>query len=143
MKRILLASLVLAAFASPAQAAVLDSELEIKPLTEEIMQTVSKGKLREAFEMMKPFMIIPEPEIESTVLSSISTRDQFGSRYGATIGYELISERKLGDSLVLLTYIEKTEKHVLPWYFYFYNSPEGWVLNSFSWNDDLSLLFLY
>jgi hypothetical protein len=43
-------------------------------------------------------------------------------------------------SLLKLTYIEKTERHALPWMFYFYRSPTGWVLNTFVWHDQMQNL---
>jgi len=53
----------------------------------------------------------------------------------------MLRPKNLGQSLVMVTCIEKTEKHALPWLFYFYKSPQGWVLNSFVWNDNLPSLF--
>ena len=73
--------------------------------------------------MMVPYTVLPSVEMQSIILQSKAQRDQYGSRYGKSIGYELISEDKAGESLVRLVYIEKTEKHALPWTFYFYNSP--------------------
>jgi hypothetical protein len=74
-------------------------------------------------------------------LNSQSQRDQFGARYGAAAGNEFIAQKKVGDSLLRLVYIEKTERHALPWTFIFYRGPKGWVLNSFNWNDRLPDLF--
>jgi len=90
---------------------------------------------------MKPFVLVPEAEFEAMALASKSQRDQFGARYGNPIGYEFLGQRKVGDSLVRLTYIEKTDKHALPWMFYFYKTPTGWALNSFQWNDRMPQLF--
>jgi hypothetical protein len=74
-------------------------------------------------------------------LQTKALRDQVGGRYGKPVGFEFISLKKAGESVMQYIYIEKTEEHALPWRFIFYRSPSGWVLNSFSWNDNIKLLF--
>lgn len=73
-------------------------------------------------------------------LNSKAQREWAGTRYGAPVGYEFIGETRAGQSLLKLTYIEKTERHALPWMFYFYRSPKGWVLNTFLWHDQMQNL---
>lgn len=111
------------------------SETEAKQLVEKVMTQVAKSDLSGAFALMKPYVVIPESEFQSLALQTKSQRDQFGARYGKSIGYEFVSERKAGESILRLIYVEKTGKHALPWVFFFYKSPAGWVLNSFAWND--------
>lgn len=117
------------------------SETEAKQLTEKVMAQVAKGDLSTAFSTMKPYVVIPESEFQDLALQTKSQRDQFGTRYGRSIGYELVSEKRAGDSMLRFIYVEKTEKHALPWVFYFYKSPTGWVLNSFAWNDRIQSAF--
>jgi hypothetical protein len=125
-----------------AWAGALKAESDIRSFSDNVMSSVIKGGVPAAFATMKQYMITPEAEFQSAALSSQSQREQFGARYGKTVGYEFIGQKKLGESLVMLTYIEKTEKHALPWRFYFYKTPTGWILNSFNWNDQMPQLFL-
>jgi len=118
-----------------AGAATIPTEAEIRTFADGVMAQVAKGDLSGAFAAMKPYTIIPSAEFDAAALGSKSQRDQFGARYGKSIGYEFIALKRSGQSLIKLTYIEKTERHALPWMFYFYRSPKGWVLNSFQWND--------
>lgn len=122
-------------------AETLKSEAEARQLADRIMAQAAKGNLSEAFNLMRPYVIIPEAELQSAALQSKAQRDQFSNRYGKSIGYEFITEKRAGTSLLQLIYIEKTAKHALPWNFYFYKSPSGWVLNSFFWNDQLPSVF--
>ena len=122
-------------------AETLKSESELRPLADRVMGVLVKDGMSAAFAAMKPYAIIPASEFDSTALGSKSQRDQFGARYGKTIAFEFIGQKKLGESLIRLTYIEKTEKHALPWMFYFYKTPTGWSLNSFSWTDRMPQLF--
>jgi len=124
-----------------AMADTLKSEQEAKLLTEKIMAQVAKADLASAFALMKPYVVISDSEFQGSLLQSKSQRDQFGSRYGKPLGYEFIAEKKAGESILRLTYIEKTAKHALPWAFVFYKTPTGWVLNSYYWNDNIQNAF--
>ena len=125
----------------PSFADTLKSEQEAKRLAERVMASAAKGDIAGAFAAVKPYVVIPDAELQSMVLQSKAQRDQFGTRYGKSIGYEFISERKAGESILRLVYVEKTDKHALPWMFLFYKTPSGWVLNSFAWNDQIYSVF--
>lgn len=134
MKRLILVLIAILGFGS-AQAATLQTDADIRAFADRIMAKIAKADLAGAFAAMKPYTIIPPTEFDAAALQSKSQRDLAGTRFGATIGYEFIGERRSGQSLLKLTYIEKTERHALPWTFYFYRTPKGWVLNSFFWHD--------
>jgi hypothetical protein len=119
----------------------LKSEGDLRSFCDRVMGSLAKGGTSAAFAEMKPYAIISGAEFDSMTLSSKAQREQFGARYGKTLGFEFIRQKKAGESLVLLTYVEKTEKHALPWLFYFYKTPSGWMLNSFQWNDQMPKLF--
>jgi hypothetical protein len=124
-----------------ANADVLKSEAEIRPFADSVMAKVGAGDVSGAFALMKPYTIIPSSEFEATASNSKAQRELVGTRFGSAAGYEFVDQAKVGQSLLRLTYIEKTQRHALPWMFYFYRSPEGWVLNSFLWNDNMPGLF--
>ena len=113
----------------------------MRQLADKVMALAGKGDLPAAFQLMKPYVAIPESEFEGMSLQSKSQRDQFGFRYGKSVGHEFIGEKKVGQSLLRLTYIEKTDKHAMPWMFMFYRTPEGWTLNGFVWHDKVQQLF--
>jgi hypothetical protein len=117
------------------------SEAELRPFAESIMKKVAANDLKAAFKLMQPYVVISESELQSASLNSQTQREQYGTRYGNAVGYEFISEQKVGESLIALVFIEKTEKHALPWSFCFYKTPKGWVLNTFNWNDKVTSLF--
>lgn len=143
MRRALPVSLCLSLIAatSPTRADTLASELDYLKLSEALMAQVAAGDLDGAFKAMKPYLVIPDAEFDAMVAKTKAQRGAAGSRYGKTVGWECIRQKKVGLSLARVTCWEKTEKHALPWLFYFYKSPRGWVLNSFTWNDNLPSLF--
>ncbi len=119
----------------------LKSESDLRPFVESIMKEAAANNLQKAFEIMQPLSVISGAEFQSVALKSRAQREQYGARYGNPVGYEFIEQTKVGESLVRIVCIEKTEKHVMPWSFYFYRSPKGWTLNSFNWNDQLEPVF--
>jgi hypothetical protein len=132
---------MLACGTAAAAVETLKSEAELRPFAERMMTTVVKAGMPAAYAAMKPYLLIPESEFESVLRSSKSQRDHYGIRYGKSLGFEFIGLRKAGESLVRVVYVEKMEKHALPWTFYFYKTPSGWVLNAFHWNDQVPALF--
>jgi hypothetical protein len=141
MIRQLLLLIYLICISFGALADTLKSESEAKQFSENVMNQVAKGDLTGAFALMKPYVVIPDSEFQGLALQTKSQRDQFGARYGKSIGQEFIGEKKAGGSILRLMYVEKTAKHALPWVFIFYKTPSGWVLNSFSWNDQIQNVF--
>lgn len=117
------------------------SETEAKQLAEKVMMQVGKSNLSEAFALMKPYIDIPESEFQGLALQTKSKRDQFGTRYGETIGYEFVSEKKAGESILRFVYVEKAAKRPLPWVFIFYKKPSGWGLVAVFWNDQVQSAF--
>jgi len=141
MKKLLLFFTICIIFVSGVYGKELKNEEEIAALCESIMQEVGKGNIEEGFKLMKPYTLLPTTEFDSAVLQSKSARDQFGKRYGETIGYEYIETKKVGTSLILIHYIEKTKNHALLWSFYFYKARDSWLLNTFNWSDVYQTLF--
>jgi hypothetical protein len=124
-----------------ARADTLKSDGELRPFADSVMAKVGSGDLVGAFALMKPYASMPGAEFDATALNSRAQRDMASTRFGAAAGYEFIGESKVGQSLLRFTYIEKTERHALSWQFYFYRSPDGWLLNGFLWHDQVQTLF--
>ncbi len=62
------------------------------------------------------------------------------SLYGKVLGYERVSSRTFGGSVVRLLYIMKYEVHPIVFEFYFYRVSREWILVKVQFNDQFSLL---
>jgi hypothetical protein len=140
VRTILLSGLLGVALPGPAVADVLKSD-ELQPFSERVMAKVAKGDLDGAFKEMKPYLVIPDAEYETLAVNTRAQRGLAGTRFGKVVGYECVDTKAVGQSLVQIVCLEKTEKHALPWRFYFYKTPSGWVLNTFKWSDNLPSVF--
>jgi hypothetical protein len=63
------------------------------------------------------------------------------ARFGASIGYELLRNDTVGDSLQRTVFIHRFDKHAMAWMFIWYRGKDGWVLNNFSYVDNPAMLF--
>ena len=133
--------LALCAAALTARADTLKSDADVKAFGDRVMAAVAGAGLPAAISVMRPYVVISETELQNALLKMQAQREQLGPRYGKTTGFEYIGTKRLGQSLLRLTYIEKTERQALPWMFHFYRSANGWILSSFIANDLSSELF--
>lgn len=140
MKRLFIT--VLLAISLPAHAELLKTTSEVRAFTDKIMSHIGGGELDKAFNELKSTSLVTETEIDSVAIQSKAQRQKYAKFYGDSIGYEFIREQQVGESLLHLQYIEKTNMHAFPWSFYYYKTSKGWKLNTFNWNDQIKNLFV-
>jgi hypothetical protein len=119
----------------------LKDEDEVKRFGDSVLETAVVDGVVEAFDAMAPFVQLNEAEMNSLAKESKKQRDQYVGRFGKSVGYEFLGKSTVGTSLIMLQYIEKTERHAFPWTFYFYKTEQGWMLNDFAWHGDIRRLF--
>lgn len=116
-------------------------EAALRDFGDRVMAQVARGEHVKAHEMLKPYTLQPADDFKTTIEASQASRAQHSARYGKSVGYAFVGQRKVADSVLRLIYMEKTEKHALPWAFIFYKTPQGWMLSSFGWNDRMPQFF--
>jgi hypothetical protein len=121
----------------PAVAAELKDPDAALKLADTAMRTASEGKIREALELLRPYTVIPQSEMDVLISQVEMQIPIMSTRFGKSIGYELIRNDTVGESLIQPIYLLKHEKHPMVWRFIFYRNDKGWVLNSFKYVDDL------
>ncbi|WP_293623539.1 hypothetical protein [Salinisphaera sp.] len=119
---------------STAQAKVFDDKSELRPFLDSVMQIVADGKFDQAISKFRPYMTMPEDQIQGVALQIKSARQQAKTLLGETIGYEYLGKKVVGESLIRFVYLEKTTKSPLVWVFVMYRNDEGWVIPSFQFN---------
>lgn len=147
MKRQLLAVAMSGLLSLSSMAAVaqekLKSEAEARGLSDRVMAAVTRGELDRAYGEMKRHTTLPAPEVDEGMRDSIIQRNEsFNARYGKGVGYDFIGQKKLGRSMMRLSYVEQREKQPLAWVFDFYSTGSGWVLSQFAWHDNPTAFYL-
>ncbi len=126
---------------SPVRANTLVNKNAVKEFAARVMDTVGQGKTTEALMMMKPYMIIPDAEFDVMKDQLATQAPVITKKFGKSIGSEFIKITEVGKSLMRVVYIQKFEKSIIRWGFYFYRPKDRWTLNSFRTDTDLNQLF--
>jgi hypothetical protein len=119
----------------------LKNEEEVRQLVDKVMTVAGQGQTDNAYGTLTAYALMDINLLERQRINSRTTRMQLEPIVGQSVGYEFIRSEKVGDSLLKLVYIEKTEKQAVPWQFIFYKTPAGWALSSLNNQADLNVLF--
>lgn len=139
--RALLATLALGGLLQAAQADTLKSETEVRALADKVMAQAGAGHTDDAYGLLSPYSLVDIRAFESARTGARSARSAIEALVGNSVGYEFIRSEKVGESLLKLTYIEKTERQAIPWMFIFYKTPAGWAVSTFSNGANVDALF--
>jgi hypothetical protein len=139
-KRITIACVFMMATAATV-AQPMPTPAELRKVTDQIMEQVGKGNLEAGFNIMKPRIIIPPAEFEAMVGQSKLQLPATTQRFGGSLGYEFLGETKVGENLIRYTCIHRFDRHAMRWMFYNYRGKNGWVINSFRFDDQLPSIF--
>lgn len=132
------------AFSFSIQAAEsLSSKAATKELAKEVMESVSKDKLKEGLLKLRPYTVVPVAEFDVQMGQMDLQLPAIAQRFGKSLGYDFVEEEQLGESLVQYVYLQKFEKHVMVWRFIFYKPNKEWLLNTWYFNDKVQPLFKY
>ena len=139
MRVIFLAFLVL--LNTEVSSATLSDKDEAKNLAASVMLKINEGKLLNGFELIKPYIMFSEKKFNEIRTEIIKQEPIIKKYYGETLGFELIKTTEIGESLMLLEYIQKYEKHLAYWQFYFYRPNDRWVLSVLKFDDEIKNIF--
>lgn len=123
------------------QAETLKNKNAAKDLAKSAMDMVAKGETEKGIELTRPYLIIPEHEFEGMLNALRMQAPAIEQRFGKTLSTELAAVEEVGESLMLVMYIQKFEKHLMRWKFYFYKPKDSWVLNTFNTDDKIQMMF--
>lgn len=119
----------------------LQSPKDARVFADQVMARVATGQLDAAIAEMKRYTIVPEAEIDATLGQFKLQLPAIAQRFGSVIGSEFVREDKVGDSLIRIVYLQRFDRHAMKWLFYFYRGSNGWILNTFRFDDNILSLF--
>ncbi|MBO9492037.1 hypothetical protein J7384_16875 [Endozoicomonas sp. G2_1] len=140
MKKIII-TLTLVLFTTLAFADTLPSKEKAKELAQNVMAEIGKGNMEAGVKLTKPYLIVPEHEYFALIDQMKMQQPIIEQRFGKTISVEIAEIEEVGESLMLVLYLQKFDKHVLRWKFYFYKPRNEWVLNTFMFDDQIHAMF--
>jgi len=119
----------------------LASEAKARELSDSMMAVAMKQSPDMVFAQLKPYWPMDPAEIDGLASNAKLQWQVIEARFGKPLGYELVSTERIGTSFVRFIYLQKFEKHALRWEFTYYRPKDGWLANSFKFDDQLDWLY--
>jgi hypothetical protein len=137
--------------AGPAGVLLAQQDLAVDSLTDRtglfFSDLATQVDQKSAFDQLLAGGPLADPARSADVTMLVERHGKLGEKYGAAASPpELVSVKKVGESLVTLKYLYKAEKFPIVWYFTYYRPrklarPEdGWFVVSLRFDTRLELL---
>lgn len=139
--KIILIVLGFVLFSSNTSADTLPSKAKANELAKSVMTEIGKGNMEAGVTLTKPYLVVPEHEFLALIDQMKMQQPMISQRFGKTISVEVAAVEEVGESLMLVLYLQKFDNHVLRWKFYFYKPRNEWVLNTFTFDDQIHSMF--
>lgn len=141
MKKIIL---LIIWFTSPliwSQAEALKTKAEVVTHSNEVMALFGQAKFDEAFNVLRKYYPVSEVDYQNLKVKTTNNLESAQSAYGNITGEVFIKESNLKDVAIQRVYLVKYELILLRFTLVYYNSVNGYVINSFAWDDNFEELF--
>jgi hypothetical protein len=125
---------------TPVTAVALKSIDECKALCESFIQLLDRSKFDEAFLILKPYWPLPENEIATLQMQTVTQLNTIAPRFGEIVGSEFVSKKVVNDFIVRFNYVQKRQNHIIRWDFVFYKPKDSWLINSVRFDDSIDAL---
>ena len=124
-----------------AQTKSFKSAKDAHTFAEGMVKQIIAGQTKEAFESIKPYWPLDAFTIDGLAETTSEQVPMLTETFGKITGYEFVGSETLGNSGHLETFLIKYQQSALRFYIVFYNSGDGWIVNSLSWDDKWDILF--
>lgn len=114
---------------------------ELIAVCDKFMDAFKRGKCSEAYDLIKPYTVLPDNQLDTLAGKSTRQMIALGETYGKAISYELVSEKPVKNTLSRVIYLLKFEKSFLRFRFILYNNESGWTIENFKYDEAMDDLF--
>ena len=120
----------------------LENQAQCLKLSADFLSILTTGQIERAFSNIRPYFYIPDKEIEELTSNTKGQLEATRERFGDMLGYQLIRDQEVADTVAKYTFIVRHEFTATRWFFTFYKpEEEKWLLNSLSWDDMVEEIF--
>ena len=141
MMKTILFTLLTLSFTIAQSQTYLNSEKDLEKHANLVMSYMSELEFTKAFTELEKHWPLPQNELSQLESQTLKQFNLVGDRFGAVIGFDFVQEKTINDFAIKKTYVVRFEKHLLRVMFTYYKNDQGWMLNSFKWDDSFSELF--
>jgi hypothetical protein len=119
----------------------LNSKDELSKHSEKVMKSLKDSEFQKAFAELQIYWPLPENELIQLESQTIKQFNMVADRFGNIIGVDFIRDESIKDYAIKKIYVLRFEKHMIRVLFTYYKNNDGWILNSFKWDDQFEELF--
>lgn len=113
----------------------------LNSVCDKVMQTLADGKYSAAIQLFKGKSVMDASIIDNVDKTLNEQMVNILPYYGKIMGYELVEERFLKNTLTRRRYILQFEFYFLSFDFVLYNNSKGWSVSHFYYKDETKELF--
>jgi hypothetical protein len=121
----------------------MNSKDELSKHSEAVMKLLKESQFQKAFIELKKHWPLPENEMIQLQSQMIKQFNLVADRFGDIIEYDFIRDEIIKDYVVKKIYVLKFDKHMIRILFTYYKNNDGWILNTFKYDDEFEELFEY
>ena len=140
-KALLFVIITLTGFNLFSQTIHLKSVSETQELTKSIAKLFQENKTGEAFEVISLHWPLHQNELADLRSQTIRYFNLFDERFGKTRGIVKTNNETIKDIALRETYLILYDYHAIRLIMTYYKNDQGWVINTFKWDDSYAEKF--
>lgn len=117
------------------QSSTFESQEEAIAFSEESVGLFEKYEISRLVDELTPYWPLPQNEIDAFQEKTLKYMNLLKGRYGKPLGYYHVSHKEIGEFIFRETYFIRYEHTALRLIYIFYKGKDGWIVNSFKWDD--------
>ena len=142
MTRVLFAFLLLSiSLSSCGQPNTDKGKAKLNASCDRFMQSFKEGKFSEAVQSLRQISVLDHETIDTLDKTVNEQMQGVIAAYKNIVGYELIEDRLIKNSIARRRYLLKFEKYFLTFNFILYNNGSAWTITNFNYKDEFQELF--
>ena len=98
----------------------------------------SENKISKAIKELTPYWPLPQNELESMEEKTIKYINLVEDRFGHAIDIVKVNNETIGEIAIRETYLVRYEYSAIRLIFTYYKNKNGWLVNSFKWDDSFT-----
>lgn len=125
-------------FAGWSQQMYLKDQSATQELSGKIAGLFQENKIADAFDAMEPYWPLPKNELDAMEDKTIQLMNMLQGRLGNMFGHTWLRDENIADFAIRETWMVQFEVSAIRLIFTYYKNPNGWIVNSFEWDDQMS-----
>lgn len=107
-------------------------------MSKKVTELFSQNKISQAFDALRPYWPLAENEIDAVEEKTLKYMNLIVDRFGPSIGIVKVKTETIADIAIRETYLIRYEYTAIRVKIIYYQNKDGWIVNSFKWDDTFS-----